>query len=1014
MTDGTPRFVSAHPDTAWFVWQTHVYLQNFIDLGIEAECISPLFAIQPGAEPTPELENLRARFPTVDFHVLADKRDERGRRYEPSIQPHLIEQWLRSNPARTDDLIFFHDSDIALRWLPDVDALRREHPGVCLLSDADSYIGFDYLQGVCEKIRKERPDIAEGHLIDRMCAVVGVDQALVRGHRGAAGGAQYVLSGIGPDYWAKVYEDSLSLRELFDEYANQLELQHEASHYLQVWTAGMWAYLWNLWAFGYETVVLPELAHLFGAHDLDESSPVLHMAGKTMPHQSGRFDKVDWHGLDPIKAARVQPYVFDHHDPGSVAEAYGGAIRAAAGVAEPGLCPMAPARHWRVLSWCADQKDLWDVEHLHFTFDGGVEVVARTSSGSAGPGYEAAHAFADDDRFWGGRSLRRKDCRPEMFLGVELDQPASPTIISLDQSVTSHRSRMVLLQRSDDGAEWCSVRAVPLAADGCTEIVVYRPLEPVTVEALRLVANGTISGVAWDVLGLDVLRDSSEVDVQLRGSGSAGPRFRVKQLREGGGFWGGRPDADGRLHLTLRGKPDLSVDRIVLEQGDEHWTHAVTLERRNDSGGWEALRTFDELGPGRNELLLCGEPPRWSLPKPLAATGTSGPPAGRPKLDPFADRRILVTIAAYRDADVENTVANAIAQAAYPEHLRFSICHQFDADTEHVLDEWADDPRFFIDRVPYEESDGCCWARHRTYGQFDDEPYLLQIDAHSRFAARWDVRFIEMLESTEADLPLLTTYPPGFSRSADGVDTYRLDVGVQSLYIDKLHDDLTTRQKTEVVTDLSAPGPSPTLAAGLIFTRGRFCRDVPYDPQLYFAGEEITLAARAFTSGYDLFHPNENLIWHRYGHDEPKHWEDHDSHSERHRQATERLAMLFRGDHRSLGPFGLGSARSLASFERQAGIRLRSGRGTDDTLIVDIDQSVVASRDDYDAYVVVLLDRHGSEIARREIRDPAVLDRSRNTVTLHGLADELDNAVDYVIVPTQRDGSIGTVVQRPI
>ncbi len=1013
MRSWVPRFVSAQPDTPWFVWQTHVYLQNFVGLGIAGDRITVLFSVEPGSETTPELVALQKQFPTVDIRVFADERDERGRKYEPSIQPHLIEQWLRAAPEHIGEITMFHDSDIVLRWLPDFETMRREHPDACLLSDADRYIGYDYLHTACEKIREERPDVAEDDLIDRMCAIVGIERAIVHSHQGASGGAQYLLAGLGPDYWAKVYADSLALRELFDDYATELQLEHESGHYLQVWTAGMWSYLWNLWAGGHKTVVHSGLEFLFGAADLDDTSPFLHMAGKTQPHESGRFDKVDWHGFNPIEAVKVQPYVFDHHDEGSVADAYGQAIRTAAGVADRGRCPLRPARHWRILSWCLDRQELWDVERLHFGFDEDVEIIEYHSSGSAGSGYEAEHAFDENPQFWGGRAERRPGTRPEMYLGVKLDRMATPSIITLNPAPTKHRSRMVLVQCSDDGAEWCSVFATPLSADDGTQTILYRSSQTVRAHAWRLVADTTHHDFAWDVSRLRFLVDGSEQKPQLSASGDAGPGFGVDNVRATDGAWGGRSDEQGRFYITASDPAGLPLDRIVLEQGHDHWAPAVMLERSDDGQQWHSVRRFDELAPGRNELFVYEQPPVWKQPR-TAPTAAAQDAVAESLGDPFADRRVLVTIAAYRDPDVANTVASALAQAAYPEHVRFAICHQFDPQTQSVLDQWNDDPRFSIDAVPHEQSQGCCWARHRTFEQYDDEPYLLQVDAHTRFAARWDVRFIEMLESTSADLPLLTTYPPSFSISPAGEIEYDLKVGVQSLYIEQLRDNLTTFQKTEVVRDLSAPGPSPTIAAGQIFTRGRFCRDVPYDPQLYFGGEEINLAARAYTNGYDLFYPNENLIWHLYGHDQPKHWDDHSDHTDRDRQAIDRLRTLFQGDHRSLGRYGLGSVRPLASFERHAGIRLRQSLRDDDTLTIEIDQAVVESRDDYDAFVVVLLDAHGSEITRREIRDPAVLNRSRSVVKMRDFGDDLQRAVEYLIVPTQRNGTIGEVVLRSI
>lgn len=43
------------------------------------------------------------------------------------------------------------------------------------------------------------------------------------------------------------------------------------------------------------------------------------------------------------------------------------------------------------------------------------------------------------------------------------------------------------------------------------------------------------------------------------------------------------------------------------------------------------------------------------------------------------------------------------------------------------------------------------------------------------------------------------------------------------------------------------------LAGGLFFSDGSFAREVPNDPNIFFIGEEIAMAARAFTHGYDIY-----------------------------------------------------------------------------------------------------------------------------------------------------------------
>ena len=64
-------------------------------------------------------------------------------------------------------------------------------------------------------------------------------------------------------------------------------------------------------------------------------------------------------------------------------------------------------------------------------------------------------------------------------------------------------------------------------------------------------------------------------------------------------------------------------------------------------------------------------------------------------------------------------------------------------------------------------------------------------------------------------------------------------------------------------------------SAHFAFTLGIFCKEVQHDPLFYFHGEEITIGVRAFTWGYNLFHPHKVLAWHEYTRQgRTKHWDD--------------------------------------------------------------------------------------------------------------------------------------------
>jgi glycosyltransferase involved in cell wall biosynthesis len=351
-------------------------------------------------------------------------------------------------------------------------------------------------------------------------------------------------------------------------------------------------------------------------------------------------------------------------------------------------------------------------------------------------------------------------------------------------------------------------------------------------------------------------------------------------------------------------------------------------------------------------------------------------------------KTIFVQIAAYRDTELPHTIASCLEQARYPERLRFGVCWQHDDETSSDLDPYIDDQRFRIDRMHYSESQGCCWARNRTNQLYRDEDYTLQIDAHMRFAEDWDERLINMLESIEHNKPLLTTYPPPYVMKEGGIELK--DHGIQRLKLKKLRLDLSTIQQGEKVKRADKPGKSPFLAAGYFFTLGQFCREVEYDPHIYFQGEEISLAARAFTHGYDLYYPHEDLVWHLYNHDSPLHWSDHKPvYQDMEKKAIERLEELFLGDHTRLGKYGLGDKRTLEQYENYADIRFgevierrRKGFPHLFNKTISLDTNELERHEDYEFWILSLLDKEERVIHRHDIHDPDILNFRKDKVTI--------------------------------
>jgi hypothetical protein len=288
---------------------------------------------------------------------------------------------------------------------------------------------------------------------------------------------------------------------------------------------------------------------------------------------------------------------------------------------------------------------------------------------------------------------------------------------------------------------------------------------------------------------------------------------------------------------------------------------------------------------------------------------------------------IFVQIASYRDAELLPTLRDCIAKAAHPEGLRFGICWQHDK-TEN-LGKFLSDPRFRVISIPYQESKGVCWARNAIQSLYAGETYTLQLDSHHRFVPGWDSKLIAMLESLDSEKAILTAYAPHYDpRKA------RLPKSVPwKIAFDKFTRDgrlLTRPSFIQNHHDLVRPIRARFYSAHFAFTIGAFCEDVKHDPSLYFLGEEITIAVRAFTHGYDLYHPHQIIVWHEYTRNyRRKHWDDHNGSVDpwhvRDSAAGDRIATLLgqRCAALDLGEFGLGTSRSLSDYEQYAGINFK-------------------------------------------------------------------------------------------
>jgi len=292
--------------------------------------------------------------------------------------------------------------------------------------------------------------------------------------------------------------------------------------------------------------------------------------------------------------------------------------------------------------------------------------------------------------------------------------------------------------------------------------------------------------------------------------------------------------------------------------------------------------------------------------------------------------KIFIQIASYRDPELEKTVKSAIENASKPQNLVFGICRQYHPDDGFdKLDEYRKDKRFRILDVLYSESKGVCWARNQVQQLYKGEKYTMQIDSHMRFEKNWDIEMINMVKQLQKKghkKPLLTSYVSSFDPDNEPNGRVREP---WRMAFDRFIPEGAVFFLPETIPGwqtMTEPVTSRFYSAHYCFTLGEFSVEVPHDPEYYFHGEEISIAARAYTWGYDLFHPHKVLIWHEYTRKgRTKQWDDDKQWVDRNNKSHKKNRQLFNMDGESsegvdFGPYGFGSIRTLRDYEKYSGL----------------------------------------------------------------------------------------------
>lgn len=287
--------------------------------------------------------------------------------------------------------------------------------------------------------------------------------------------------------------------------------------------------------------------------------------------------------------------------------------------------------------------------------------------------------------------------------------------------------------------------------------------------------------------------------------------------------------------------------------------------------------------------------------------------------------RIFISIASYRDPELQWTIKSAIENANNPDNLYFGVVHQgvdselFDIDSVKNMS---------LIKMHPKEAKGAGFARAKAMELYSGQEYFLQIDSHTRFAPGWDLICIDQLNRAKNisghSRVLLSYFPAPFEPERNG--------GMFLVKNNPKIKDYPTRQKIllnkrkqwtaerfEFDSKLKEnPELSQTVLGGFMFSDGSIVNEVPYDPEISFFGEEICFAMRSWTRGWDIYSPSKNIVYHFYSRGGySKIWKDRNLRGMSWKEIEEisysKQKRVLCGEEE--GVFGAGNIRTLAEYE---------------------------------------------------------------------------------------------------
>ena len=232
--------------------------------------------------------------------------------------------------------------------------------------------------------------------------------------------------------------------------------------------------------------------------------------------------------------------------------------------------------------------------------------------------------------------------------------------------------------------------------------------------------------------------------------------------------------------------------------------------------------------------------------------------------------KILISMIAYRERYLAESVRDCLEKADSPEDLYFSIVSEQEHPTEHADLSFVPSGQITYKKYDLSEFRGIMWSRKKTTDVDEDYDFILYTCGHNRFAPHWDSLVVREHSKATLEWPkaIITSSGPEFEYTKDEEISYTPRSGrTMNMYRPRIPNDYVPgygfpNSLQQRIPDTEGVVKDAYMQWSWVFAPKQYVVDVPIDVEMGYHGEEISLTIISWARGWRFFATPKVLYYH--------------------------------------------------------------------------------------------------------------------------------------------------------